>query len=59
MLAEFCPAYGEFCRTAHADIHIPAEKHSTVKEILMTQTVMDANRSTLVSLAHVIEHLLN
>lgn len=57
MLAEFCPVYGEFCRTAHADIHIPAERHSTVKEILMTQTVMDANRSTLVSLAHVIEHL--
>lgn len=57
MLAEFCPVYGEFCRTAHADIHIPAERHLTVKEILMTQNVMDASRSTLVPLAHVIEHL--
>ena len=57
MIAECCPVYGEFCRTAHADIHIPAERYSTVKDILMTQPVMDASRSTLVHFAHVIEHL--
>lgn len=57
MLAEYCSVYGEFCRTAHADLYIPVDRHFTPKEILMTQAVIDTSRATLVPLQCVIEFL--